>query len=118
MTTGVLGPATNYFIYPALSASRLINIGEIFSGMEIFTGVVFWVDCFVLVSLQFYSLVVASSELLKLKSLNTLALPLGIFVAILCTRNFLSISEQQIFAEKVYIWEAFPFQYIFHYSLY
>jgi spore germination protein KB len=117
MTTGVLGPATNYFVYPALSATRLINIGELFSRMEIFTGVVFWIGCFALVSLQLYSLIMASSELLQLKSF-TLALPLGILVALLSTHNFLSINDQTFFAEKVYIWEAFPFQYIFPALLY
>lgn len=117
LTTGVLGPATGYFVYPALSATRLINIGEVFSRMEILTGAVFWIGCFALVSLQLYGLIMASSELLKLKSF-TLALPLGILVALLSIHNYLSISEQQVFAEKVYIWEAFPFQYIFPALLY
>lgn len=112
-TTGVLGSATQYFVYPALTATRLVNIGEILTRMEVLTGVVFWTGCFVLVSLRLYNMMAASSELLKLKSRNALALPLLILTALLSTRNFTSISEQNFYALKVFIWEAFPFQYIF-----
>lgn len=111
-TTGVLGPAQGYFVFPALNASRLINVGEIFTRMEVLTGIIFWLGGFLVQSIYIYILTETMNEFFKLKSAQTLVIPLWILLSLVSIRNFASISEDVEFASKVYNWFTVPIQYV------
>lgn len=111
-TTGILGPAAGYFVFSALTASRLINIGEVLTRMEVLMGIIFWLGGFFLTTIYIYNLFSATAELLKLKSYRTLGIPMWILLSLLGARSFANISDDIFHSMKVHIWLAVPFQYI------
>lgn len=110
-TIGVLGPAAGYFVYPALHASRLINIAETFTRMEVFAGIIFWTGGLITTAAFLYNVGAATGELLGLKKISTLMVPFWILCSLISTHNFPNISEN-LFNVKIFPWIYFPFQFI------
>jgi spore germination protein KB len=107
-----LGPTAAYFTYPSLHTARLINIGEVFSRMEVPTGIAIWLWNIFHQTMFAYNLTTAAGELFRLKSYRTLCLPLWILLSLLSIHSFASNIDDVEFASRVYQWLIFPFQYI------
>jgi spore germination protein KB len=76
-TTAVLGTYSTISTYPAFSALRVINIGEVFTRLEIVLAIVFLALGFVKGSLFYYCTVLGVAQLLKMRSYTPLVLPIG-----------------------------------------
>ncbi len=111
-TIGILGSAQGYFLFPALNASRLINVGEIFTRMEVLTGIIFWLGGFLVQTIYINILTETMNEFFKLKSAQTLIIPLWIVLSLVSVQMFASSSEDVEFASKVYNWFTVPIQYV------
>jgi spore germination protein KB len=107
-----LGPTAGYFLFPALHATRLINIGEVFTRMEVLTGIAIWLRIFLFQTMYAYNLTTAAGELFRLKSHRTLCLPLMILLSLFSIHSFANSIDDVEFALRVYQWLIFPFQFI------
>jgi spore germination protein KB len=108
--TGVLGATTEHFLYPSYSVSRLINVGEIFTRIEIFIGINFITTVFIKVTIIIYSFMLGTAQLCKLKSYRTLTIPVWILISLLGIHNYSNVVESLEFARKIYPFYALPFQ--------
>jgi spore germination protein KB len=107
---GVLGAAVDYFLYPSYSASRLINVGEVFTRVEILMGITFLSTVFIKVAILIYSLMLGTAQLCKLKSYRTLTIPVWILISLLGIHNFTNVTENLEFINKIYPFYALPFE--------
>jgi spore germination protein KB len=112
-TLGILGPTANQFIYPTLNATRMIDIGEVFTRMELLFGTIFYLGSFFRQTLFFYNLTEATGKFFNLKSPQIFCLPLGIFLSLLSIHTFASSADNQIFAMQTYPWLIFPLLYLY-----
>lgn len=108
--TGVLGATAEYFLYPSYSVSRMINVGEIFTRIEILIGINFVTTVFIKVTIIIYGFMLGTAQLCKLKSYRTLAIPVWILISLLAIHNYPNVIESQEFARKIYPFYALPFQ--------
>jgi spore germination protein KB len=108
--TGVLGATIDYFLYPSYSASRLINIGEVLTRIEIFVGIAFITTAFIKVTILIYAFILGTAQLCKLKSYRTLTIPVWILISLLGIHNFPNITENIEFVKKIYSLYSLPFQ--------
>jgi spore germination protein KB len=111
-TVSTLGPMADFFSFPSLTASRLINIGQVFTRMELVTGVLIWLGFFFLQSIYVYNLTMGVGELFRLKSATTLGLPFWILLPLLSVHSFANNMDNMEFAHQVYPWIIIPFQYL------
>lgn len=111
-TIGILGPTIGYYTFPALNASRMINIGEIFTRMEVLTGVIFWLGMFFIQTIYIYNFTMTAAEFFQLKSSRTMSIPLWILLSLFSIQSFASSSDNVEYGLKVYAWLIIPFQYI------
>jgi spore germination protein KB len=111
-TIGTLGQLASFFPFPALAASRLINIGEVFNRMEILTGILIWLWGFLLQNIYVYNLTMGVGEFFKLKSAGTLALPSLILLSLASVQNFANSIDDWEFALEVYHWLIILPQYL------
>lgn len=111
-TVSTLGPLAGFFSFPALAVSRLINIGEVFTRMELVTGILIWLGIFFLQSIYVYNLTMGVGELFRLRSAATLGLPFWILLPLLSAHIFTNSMEDVEFAQKFYPWLIIPFQYL------
>jgi spore germination protein KB len=112
-TFGILGPTANYFTYPTLNAARMIDIGEVFTRMELLFGILFYLGSFFRQTLFFYNLTKAAGEFFNLKSPQILYLPFGIFLSLLSIHTFASSADDLIFAMQIYLWLIFSLLYLY-----
>jgi spore germination protein KB len=108
--TGVLGATTEYFLYPSYSSSRLINVGEIFSRIELLIGINFITTNFIKITLLIYSFMLGTAQLCRLKSYRTLTVPVWILISLLAIHNYSNVVESQEFLRRVYPFYSLPFQ--------
>lgn len=84
----VLGPAYDNMTFASLAAARLIDVGNIFTRLEIIVAVNFLAMGFVYVAVVVYGVSKGLGQLLKLKTYQPLALPLALLMAILGETGF------------------------------
>ena len=108
--TGVLGATAGYYLYPSFSASRLINVGEVFTRLEALVGINFLITVFIKLSILLYVFMMGTAQLLKLKSYRTLAIPVWILISLVGVRNFPNVVENLISAKKLYPIYSMPFE--------
>lgn len=107
----VLGGETiGRYFFPYYIQTTVINVGEIFTRVDIITSLVFIIGVFVKSATCFFSFFKGLSHLFKLKSYNYTTLPIGIIIVILTMSNYDSIFEMQEFAMSTYSFYAIPFQ--------
>jgi spore germination protein KB len=87
-TIAVLGTHSTISTYPAFAAVRIINIGEVFTRLEILLAVVFLSLGFVKGSVFYYGAVLGFSQLLKMRSHTPLILPIGALLLNISTLLF------------------------------
>jgi spore germination protein KB len=112
LITLALGPTAGYFTFPSLHTARLVNIGDVFSRMEVVAGIAIWLWNIFHQTMFAYNLATATGELLRLKSYRTLCLPLWILLSLLSVHSFASSIDDVEYASRVYQWLIFPFQYL------
>ncbi|MDD4550542.1 MAG: GerAB/ArcD/ProY family transporter, partial [Syntrophomonadaceae bacterium] len=76
----VLGELLTIVIYPSFSAIRLINIGEIFTRLEIIVNITLLAIGFIKFNIFYYSTVVGTAQLLKMRTYLPLVLPVGAMI--------------------------------------
>ena len=81
-TITVLGSYSTISTYPAFASIRIINIGEVFTRLEILLAVVFLSLGFVKGSTFYYGTVLGVSQLLKMRSYTPLVLPMALLLNI------------------------------------
>lgn len=106
---GILGPLNGIYVYPTFQADRLINIGDLFTRLEIITVIGFLTLGFLKISIVLYSMALGSAQLLGLRIYQPLILPLGILVAIIVLFNFKNSTDDLVFAQQIYPIYSFPF---------
>jgi spore germination protein KB len=107
---GVLGPAEALFTYPAYSASKLIDLGDILTRVEIITAFDFLVLVFFKITLLILITMKTAHEIIGTKSYQTLATPFWILFSLIGVHNFSNNNENIMFANNVYPFLALPFQ--------
>jgi spore germination protein KB len=107
---GVLGATVNHYLFPSYSASRLINVGEVFTRVEILVGIDFLNTVFIKISILIYILMLGTAQLCKLKSYRTLTIPVWILISLFGIHNFVNVTENQEFIRKIYPYYSLPFQ--------
>ncbi|MGG1661776.1 GerAB/ArcD/ProY family transporter [Brevibacillus sp. NRS-1366] len=80
----VLGPDTTARqTYPSYALAKKINVGKIFTRIEIVMAVMWFISIFFKVSFYFYAAVVGLAQTLNLKEYRFLVLPMGIIMIVL-----------------------------------
>jgi len=108
--TGLLGSTRAITNYTSFQAVRLINIGEIFTRLEILVVINFLTMGFLAVSLLFYSTALGMAQIFKLRTYLPLVLPLGALLTCISIILFENILEYQRFSEAITPYFALPFQ--------
>ncbi|MFZ5975666.1 MAG: GerAB/ArcD/ProY family transporter [Bacillota bacterium] len=110
--TAVLGPATVMFTNATYEASRLINIGEILTRIELFSAFGITVTLFIKACIFYYATVKSTAQLFRMRSGSPLILPIGIIGVIYALVVFESIISQQQSAETYHAMVALPFEFV------
>ena len=110
LNIGVLGATAEYFLYPSYSATRLINVGEVFTRIEILIGIIFLTTNFIKITILIYGFMLGTAQLCKLKSFRTLTIPVWILISLLAIHNYANVVESQEFVRMVYPFYSLPFQ--------
>lgn len=111
--SAVLGGTEAILISPAFQAFRLIDIGNIFTRMDILIGIGLTIMIFLKSSLFYYAATVSISQLLRLKSYVPLILPVGGITVILAITDWQSSVEAARFAPNAAPIFITPFLFIF-----
>jgi spore germination protein KB len=112
-TFGVLGPTSSYFMFPSLQASRIIDVGKVFTRMELLFGAAFNLGAVFKQTIYIYCMTVATGELFKLKSYQTSGVPFWILISLLSIHTFAARNDSLEFAMQVYPWLLFPLHYLY-----
>lgn len=108
--TAVLGSVEAIVLYPSFQATKLINIGDILTRLEIIVAVSFLFMGFLRVSVLYYGLVLGTAQFLKLRSYTSLINPLAVIIICLSIINFENVYEDLDFAVHYFPVYSFPFQ--------
>ncbi|MFZ5943012.1 MAG: GerAB/ArcD/ProY family transporter [Bacillota bacterium] len=110
---GLLGETLSIGVYGSYTAVRMINIGEVFTRIEIFVALNFLAMGFVMLSVFYYAAVLSTGELLKMRTYLPLVLPMGIVLIVLNTIEFESMLERIQFSADITPWLGLFFQFFF-----
>ncbi len=108
--TSVLGPTEIIYTYPSYQATRLIDIRDFITRLEVIVAGSFLFAMFLRVSITYYATVLATSQLLKLRSYLPLVIPIGIIAVTFSFFIFECYREQMNFGREIYPIISFPFQ--------
>ena len=108
--TLVLGPMQSAYTYQSYMAVQMIDIGQIFTRLEVVVAVFFILMVFIKISVLLYGMALGLSQVFKLRSYHPLIIPVGILMIILSLTNVGSSVALIDFTDKVYPIYALPFQ--------
>ncbi len=108
--TGVLGETAKLLIYPSYYVTRLINVADVFTRLEIITATNFLVTGFIKIAVLLYATSLGVAQVFELKDYKVLVLPFGLLAGLIGITNFSSVTENIKFANEVYPLFALPFQ--------
>ena len=106
----VLGPMAAAFNYPSYMATQQINVGEVFTRVEVMVALNLISMGFIKISTLFYGTVLGLAQVFSLRSYQPLILPVGILMVILGLTNVRNTIEMFDFAVNIYPIYAIPFQ--------
>lgn len=106
----VLGSMAAAYNYPSYLAAQVIEVGEIFTRLEVLVAINLITMGFIKISVLFYGSAVGLAQVFKLHDYRPLILPIGILMVILALTNVGNTLEMIDFANKVYPIYAIPFQ--------
>lgn len=109
----VLGNLNSIYNYPAYSAIRLINVGQVFTRLEILLYIELITVIFIQISILYYALTLSTAQILKLKSYKPLIIPIGvIIISLYMLDSKISLMEISNFYLSIYYIYAIPFEII------
>ncbi|NLT94751.1 MAG: endospore germination permease [Clostridia bacterium] len=108
--TGLLGDTKVISTYSSYQATRLIDIADILTRVEIIASINFLTMGFLVISLFYYSSVLAMAQIFKLRTYLPLVLPIGILLACISITQFENVMEYQRFSEEFIPVFALPLQ--------
>lgn len=101
-TVAVLGKTAEIFIYPGFEASRLIQIADVFTRLELIPAINFLMMVFLKTSVLLYVTALGLGQLFKLKRYQPLVLPLGLLMGLTSLLNFSNVLESITFLNRIY----------------
>ena len=107
-TTSIFGESGALYTYSAYESIRLINIGKIFTRLELFLFISIIFSNFIKLTLLYYCLVLTVAKILRLNSYTHLVYPLGIIIVCFSTIIFEYYGEQMNFGMIAFPIVAFP----------
>lgn len=110
--TAVLGNIESILVLPSYQVTRFINIGEIFTRMEIWAGIILLIDSFSRICLFYYATVLSIAQFFKLRSYNPLVIPVGIISVVLSITMYSSPMEEAYYV-SIYSIYAITFVILF-----
>jgi spore germination protein KB len=108
----VLGPSSAIYAGNSYQATRIINIGEFLTRVELLTAIGITIGLFTKISVLFYATVKSTSQLFQLKSDNALLLPLGGLAIVLAIIAFDSTIAHQYVAGRYHAFFSLLFAFI------
>lgn len=106
----VLGQMASIINYPSFIAVQAIDIGDIFTRLEVVVAINLITMGFIKISVLFYGTVLGVAQIFNLRSYRPIILPVGLLMVILALTNVENTIEMLEFASKGYIIYAVPFQ--------
>ncbi len=111
--TFVVGNLESILTSPSFQSARLIDMGTVFTRMDLLIGIGQTIMLFLKCTLFYYAIVVSIGQLLGLKSYLPLVFPVGGIEVILATINFKSSVEHTLITISAGIIYSIPVIYIF-----
>ena len=108
----VLGITLSIMYSPSFETVRLIDLGEIFTRLEVLVGIVMMNTMFLKVAVLYYGTALGTAQLLRLKSYSPLVLPIGILGISFALFTIDSSVEHSSFAVNTYPFFAIPFEFL------
>lgn len=108
--TGVLGSIVCIQAYPSFPVIRYINLGEIFTRLEIVVAAVLLSLGFIKITVFYYGTVLGLAQLMRLRSYLPLVLPVGAMMVFLGACVFQSNVENINFSFNIYPYYSLPFE--------
>lgn len=106
----VLGQMATVQNYPSYLAAQVIDVGDIFTRLEVLVAINLITMGFIKISVLFYGTVLGLAQVFSLRSNRPLILPAAILMVILALTNFGNAIEMFDFANRIYPIYAVPFQ--------
>lgn len=106
----VLGVTVNIATYPSFQMVRLINIGDIFTRLEITVISSILAMGFLKSTILYYGTVLGTAQLFKLRSYLPLVFPIGIIMIVLSITQFENVIENFVFGSEISTFYSLPFQ--------
>lgn len=98
--TAVLGNTEVLWASPSFQVSRLINIGNILTRMDLLTAIGHIVELFVKCNILYYCVVIFLSQLLRLRTHTSLIIPIGCITVTMAMNVFESTVDHIIDAQN------------------
>ncbi|WP_411680717.1 GerAB/ArcD/ProY family transporter [Clostridium thailandense] len=109
----VLGNIGYVHFFPSYQVSRLINVGEVITRMEILIAIILLFNEFVKICIMYYATVLSIAQFFRLRSYKPLVIPVGIVSVVLSLIMFDSPVEHAHFAATIYVIYVIPVIIIF-----
>lgn len=110
--TSILGITSSIMYSPSYETVRLIDLRNVITRLEVLVAIVLMNTMFLKVSLLYYATALGTAQLLRLKSYTPLVLPIGIISISFALLLFDSSVEQGNFANSIWPFVAFPFEFL------
>ncbi|RCX20972.1 spore germination protein KB [Anaerobacterium chartisolvens] len=101
----VLGPLISIIVSPSFETTRVINIYQIITRLDILIAIVLIISMFVKISIFYYAVTKGLAELFKLNSYTYVIVPVGIVMINLSIMTFGSSAQSDYAA--AHIWPSF-----------
>jgi spore germination protein KB len=108
----VFGAAARLFVFPSFQLLKLIDVGEIFTRMELILAISYVLMGYLKTVSLAYASTLGIAQLFHLKSYTSLTFPFGMIVTLLAVVNARNVAEILTFAVGTYPLYALPFQLI------
>ncbi len=108
----VLGATSTIMASPFFEAVRLINIGNIFTKLEILVAIVLIIAIFLKICVLYHATVLSISQVLKLRTYVPLVIPVGIISICLAILAFNSDMEHAYWGSEIAATYSLPFEYL------
>jgi len=110
--TGALGLSARIFTDTSYEAARLIDIGDVLTRIELVVAVAITVALFLKIAVLYYATVSGISTLCRVRSPQTLIVPLGIAVVVLASGAFASSVSFHRYGANYHPMLAVPFEFV------
>lgn len=108
--TAILGPMAEYKLFTSFSAIRLIDLANIITRIEVIVLFNFLTIGFMYISIVYYSVVLGTAQMLKMRSYLPLVLPVGVIYFIYSQSMFDNIIQSINYANTTYPYFTLLFQ--------